>query len=232
MKIAIMADTHGNVPAFMKSMNLIHSLGIDKIYHLGDLLGYFPSLEILDVIKQSDFEIICTKGNHEKLIYENKIDKLKDEIYKHSFLRSQMNESQLQDINNYPTYVEVMTKRGLAHLSHGGPDNPVEGYIYFEDAQNYSANEYRYIFCGNTHRSYLYIGRKTTIVNVGSCGLPRDNGNKGSFVTFDLESLEIVIHRVEIPNMHIELSEVERKQVHPSVLNNYYRRENPVTNKI
>lgn len=42
MRIALVADIHGNLPALEAVLADIEALGVDLVYHLGDLVGYGP----------------------------------------------------------------------------------------------------------------------------------------------------------------------------------------------
>ncbi len=71
---------------------------------------------------------------------------------------------------------------------HGSPDNYLSGYVYKDtDIERWSNLDYDIIFLGNTHYPFIRTVNKRVIVNVGSCGLPRDIGNMASCVIYDPE---------------------------------------------
>ena len=63
---------------------------------------------------------------------------------------------------------------------------PLNGYIY-PDSETDSIEKlpYHAIFMGHTHRAFIKKAGEKNIVNVGSCGLPRDAGNKLTVVLYD-----------------------------------------------
>ena len=81
---------------------------------------------------------------------------------------------------------------------------------------------------GHTHRPFILKKDDVTFVNVGSCGLPRDNGHLASFVIFDTESGKVNIYRLLL-NTDAILKEYG-PFIHPSVVeclsrNNKYNGE-------
>ena len=65
MKIAILTDVHGNLPALQVALRAIRREGADAIFHTGDAIGIgpFPAecLELL--LSTSGMNLIC--GNHD-----------------------------------------------------------------------------------------------------------------------------------------------------------------------
>ena len=67
MKIAVLSDIHGNLPALKVVMEDIAKQKADEIYSLGDQVGLFPGLgEALDLL--DEFNVICLQGNFEEPI--------------------------------------------------------------------------------------------------------------------------------------------------------------------
>ncbi len=63
MRIAIISDIHGNLAALEAVLKDIASRNCDKIYCLGDVIGYGPNPnECLEVVRTLD---ACVLGNHD-----------------------------------------------------------------------------------------------------------------------------------------------------------------------
>jgi len=73
MKIGVIADIHANKIALKAVLKDIINNGVEKIFILGDLVGYYYEPDkVLDYInKLTNFELI--QGNHERM--------LKDALY-------------------------------------------------------------------------------------------------------------------------------------------------------
>lgn len=223
MKIAVLSDAHGNTPAFLQTIKVAKKHGVSKYFHIGDLIGYIPDLEILDAIQTLNIDITFTRGNHEDAILRNIILQEKDDVLKHQILLNLLTEEQRRLLENFRYHVELEIKSGIAHLSHGGPFSPIDGYIYEKDCLKFVHLNYSHIFVGNTHRPFQkQLGNKW-IVNVGSCGFPRDIGSEGSFAILDAFSNEVRLIRHTIPNIENVWPQKRLEKIHKSVLENYYR---------
>lgn len=65
MKIAVLSDIHGNLPALKAVLKDIVKQKADEIYSLGDQIGFFPYLdETLDLLDRTG--VICLQGNFEE----------------------------------------------------------------------------------------------------------------------------------------------------------------------
>ncbi len=71
-------------------------------------------------------------------------------------------------------------------LLHGGPSNALTEYVYpNSDLSQFADLNSDVVFLGNTHIPFMSIAGSTRVVNVGSCGLPRDGTTDASCVLFD-----------------------------------------------
>ncbi len=68
--IAILADVHGNMPAFKAILHELDKHGVQKYFILGDLVGYGPNpKECIELIRQRD--MFCIRGNHDHYVAYN-----------------------------------------------------------------------------------------------------------------------------------------------------------------
>ena len=81
MKIGVISDTHGNVPAFRRALELFS--GADLIIHAGDVLYHPPRLSIqdgydipafVDLLNNSPIPILIAQGNCDPQVYEELLD--------------------------------------------------------------------------------------------------------------------------------------------------------------
>ena len=53
MRLAIISDVHANLEAFQAVLKEIDKVGVDKIYHLGDIVGYNANPnECVDILRE------------------------------------------------------------------------------------------------------------------------------------------------------------------------------------
>ncbi len=65
MKIAVMTDVHGNLPALEAALEVIKSENCDAIYHTGDAIAIGPyPLECLELMLENNVRLLM--GNHEE----------------------------------------------------------------------------------------------------------------------------------------------------------------------
>lgn len=64
--IALISDIHGNLPALRAVLQDIRKRPVDRIFCLGDIVGYGPNpLEVLDFMRNFEF---CLVGNHDDAV--------------------------------------------------------------------------------------------------------------------------------------------------------------------
>jgi putative phosphoesterase len=215
MLIGIISDAHGNAIALRKCIAHLNKK-VGKVYFLGDSCGYFPDINgCLDVLREHN--VNCIMGNHDAMLLGLlDYDKDKDEIYKLADSRKIISKENLIFLEGLSDSVNLIIDDSRLLFVHGGPENKLTEYIYPDsDLKKYRLNNFDWLFCGHTHRPFIgSIGNKT-IVNVGSCGLPRDIGNSFSMAIFDTTNKNVKIERLTIP-----LDEIieEYSNVHPSVI--------------
>lgn len=68
--IAILADVHGNLPAFQAILHELDKYGIQQYFILGDLVGYGPHPKAcIELIQERD--MFCIRGNHDHYVAYN-----------------------------------------------------------------------------------------------------------------------------------------------------------------
>lgn len=200
MRIAFISDIHGNFEALKAVLEDIKKLKIDKIYCLGDIVNYYyePHKCINILIKK---KIICIKGNHENILFKtlkNKKNKnYYSKIYGHSIDINieKLKKNHIVFLKKLKKKLTIKIKNLKIILAHGSPWS-VDTYIYpnFKNKIKKALMKYGadYIFLGHTHIPMnIKINRKTTIVNPGSVGQPRNKSNNACWAIFDYKNRKI-----------------------------------------
>lgn len=215
MKLAIVADIHSNLHAFTAVLAEIDKRGADRIFALGDIVGYnaYPS-EVMDLLIQRNISSIM--GNHDIVCsgLENPIwfnpaarvaalwtrKKLSDE--KRELLRNLPNEAKLQE-RIYAVHGSPMSRddyimdlmdalNSFQHL----PDKSISICLY-----GHTHIPAIYSDHGPSHDSlrgkYTLVKRNRYLINPGSVGQPRDSDPRASFAILDTEELVLEIIRVD-----------------------------------
>lgn len=230
--IGVLSDAHGNIVAFRSAINQLRSLGANKFYFLGDAIGYIPSLEVVDELMNMRFEVKCILGNHELMLLTQATNPIRESIYKHQAISSQLTFKHKAFLETWPTHL----RESIAGLDilfvHGSPNDFSNEYVYPDtDLSQFSVSE-KFVFMGHSHYPFIRNCNGTTFVNVGSCGLPRDDGRYGSCAILDPTTKQVVIYRYSLGNPMGAIPEIILKQIHPSVLQLFERRAENVTGYI
>lgn len=184
MRYVVLSDAHGNKPYFERCIRHIDAMNPEQIIYLGDAYGYFDDGDyVIDELRERGAKIL--KGNHEAMLLgEIFLDDEKDRLYHLKEKRNSISTDKMMFLKDLTSSYETVISDKRCLFVHGTIDNPLLGYMY-EDDCFYEELNYEYVFMGHTHRPYVKKVGATVYVNVGSCGLPRDNGNKPSFCVFD-----------------------------------------------
>jgi predicted phosphodiesterase len=176
----------------------LQKIGVDVIYFLGDAVGYLPGEnKVLDLL--AAFRVRCQKGNHEALLIgELVLSEEEDRIYGLSQAGQRLSPKNQQIVQQWPETQEFSCDGKEILMVHGSPSNTLEGYVY-PDADFSFAVPYPYdaIFMGHTHYPFAIHYQNKLIVNVGSCGLPRDQGDMAAFAVYDSREHHAEIYRVQ-----------------------------------
>ena len=197
MRIGLLSDVHGNAIALDRCVSFLKKQEIDLWVFLGDLVGYMPDVEHCNELINQLCEITLL-GNHDAMmlgILEPRSDK--EHIYLHQLAKEQLGSVHLKKIQaRKPTASKVVGDKTLLFV-HGSPWEPYEEYVYpdarFEPFNNVNADV---VFMGHTHWPFVKKVKDKIIVNVGSCGLPRDIGRYASCAVYDSEKNDCQIFRV------------------------------------
>lgn len=229
--IGFLSDAHGNGPAFDRAINLLRENGAQRIYFLGDAIGYVPSTQVLDSLLNADDTIRCIRGNHEDMLLKGGVDSTRDEVYQLEAVRTQLTPAQKQLLETWPTLREVMVGDQKLLLVHGSPNNPTYGYVYPDTDLTEQVADADWVIMGNSHYPFIREYCGVQFINSGSCGMPRDDGRYGSVALIDMARKHARILRF---NIEAEIARVlkESPEVHSSVHKIYERRSAPVIGEI
>ena len=178
MKIGLLSDAHGNKYGLELCLKFFEKEKIKKIFYLGDTLDYFPDHnQVCSILKKKVFG--CLLGNHDV----NRLDNFN--ANNKAYL------SQLLPIKE----VQLLGRKLL--FVHGSPWDPLNEYIFSDsDLSEFQKLSCDAVFMGHTHRPFSQKIAGKLIVNVGSCGQPRDFGIMSSCAIYDLEKNDVNIYRI------------------------------------
>ncbi len=204
MRAAIISDIHGNLEALEEVFKFVTEQGIEKIYCLGDVVGYGPNPnECIELIREKCHVVLM--GNHDyAAIGQANIDYFNEYARRAAYWTME----QLTDENHaYLTSLPFTHQNDEVILLHASPTNPRHWYyVLSQNEAKIEMNAFNQPLCfiGHSHVPVIFSksqmfreevfsfekGEKY-IVNVGSVGQPRDGNSKSCFAIFDQDKLQI-----------------------------------------
>lgn len=178
MRLAVLSDIHGNLPALEAVVRDFTRRGVDAVINLGDSLsGPLLPLETAQFLRQTNWTHLA--GNHEQQILDpaSRFHGAAD-----AYARSKLSPAELAWIAALPTTLQYQPD---IYLCHGTPLK-VAAYLLEtvtpdgvriatpeEIARRIGAVASRVILCGHTHfPRAVRLASGQLIVNPGSVGLP------------------------------------------------------------
>ena len=188
--IAIISDVHGNFEALKAVLAKIDEFGIQKIYCLGDVVGYYSQVnECCDELRKRNVK--CVMGNHDWYLSADSFcprsQSANDCL---DYQRKIITKENKEWISLFP----VIRKEHGISMVHGSWSNPIDDYLepkkeYFEKLKG------KFFVSGHCHIQRLEDYGDKIYCNPGSVGQPRDNDSRAAFATFAGNKFEL--HRVE-----------------------------------
>jgi len=216
MRYAILGDIHGNLVAFKTVLqDLEKKGGFDRIWCLGDIVGYGPEPHAcIELLQQYDH--ICVAGNHDWAAI-GRIDTI--DFNEEAAMANQWTTQQLTDEDKiYLKSLPLVISEENFSLAHGSPREPIWEYLFSTNAARDNLEFFSTTFClvGHSHiplafehiddsvtlhqlkdKDCLKLETNRLIINPGSVGQPRDNDPRASYALYDSNEGTIQHHRIE-----------------------------------
>ena len=178
MRIAVVADIHGNVRALRAVMDDLKQVAPDTVVNLGDCAsGPLEAAETIDVLMSLAWTTV--RGNHDRQLLDRPVEKMgKSDAaafaelknHHHAWLSTLEETATIEDIflchgtpGNDTTYL----------LETVQPDGQVRLATQAEVSRRLGSEHSPIVLCGHTHVSRIVrLTDGRTVVNPGSVGLP------------------------------------------------------------
>jgi len=229
--VGFLSDAHGNEGALLKGLDTLRGLGADRLFYLGDSVGYVPSKSVLVRLSERAPVIQCVRGNHEALLLHDSHSPEEELVYLLRYTRGLLSKKELEFLVSWPSEIREEIDGNVLLLVHGSPSDPISGYVYPDTDLSQFSPQSDFVFMGNTHHPMVSEFGPTTYVNVGSCGLPRDDGRFGSVALLDTYSRKVNIYRFNIERETREMFDTFH-MIHPSVRELFSRRSDNLKGEI
>ncbi|UCC89932.1 MAG: metallophosphoesterase family protein [Anaerolineales bacterium] len=220
MRCLLISDIHSNLAAFKAVLDDAKGR-YDKVWCLGDIVGYGPSPnECIQLLASLDH--LCIAGNHDwAVLGKLDVDDFNpDARHVSLWTRSALTEGNQRYIESLPV---ALVQAEHFTLAHGSPRHPIWEYILYPAVAqvNFGHFSTRYCLVGHTHSPVIFyapnetngicqaqvpstngpgpLGNRRLILNPGSVGQPRDGDPRASYGILDLDTLTFEYRRIPYP---------------------------------
>lgn len=191
--LAFLSDVHANAAALRAVLSDIEARGIDRIYCLGDLIGYGPHPnEVIDFIRGADMPTIA--GNYDDGVAfergecgcyysDDEARRIGDASYR--FTVATVTPENKAWLRSLPREL-LFEAHGLRfHLVHGSPRRMNEYLLKERDARTFeriaSTEQADALVFGHTHVPWHRRYGGLLFVNAGSVGRPKDGDTRAGY---------------------------------------------------
>jgi predicted phosphodiesterase len=215
VKVAVISDVHGNLPALESVLAAVDQEGTSELWCLGDLVGYNADPEACTrtVIGLAE---ICLAGNHD-LVVNGSVDMA---VFAHDaavaarWAARTLSEEALEMLRA----LVPSGRRGDVVMHHASPRDPVWEYVIdprtaqecldVQDADlclighshvplAYTPGADGRATGGHMPPSQIELGDARWLLNPGSVGQPRDSDPRAAYLVLDTEAATATWRRVD-----------------------------------
>jgi predicted phosphodiesterase len=208
MKIAVLADIHGNFDALQAVLKDCAGEGVENIISLGDNIGYGPEPEKV-IHALAEHRVLSVLGNHEYAVVDSGCLNRLNSTAKTS-LAINLSRMSPED-KEYCAVLPFFLIRHDARFVHGCPPKSLTAYLFDIEPHKAAIIFHSFVeqiaFYGHTHDcaffdydgkrgartevamgEYVLAPEKRYLINPGSVGQPRDAINKkAKYIIWDLD---------------------------------------------
>jgi putative phosphoesterase len=232
MRVALIGDIHANLPALEEVLDHAHNQGIEKIWNVGDFLGYgpFPD-EVVQLIRKDD-SILSILGNYDRQVlkFKKKRDKWRKSKHPDKYLAfgwayenlSKKNRKYLRFLSQE---VRMKVRGHRILLTHGSPASDKE-HLYPDTPEERLRELAKMakadiIIVGHSHQPFARQVDNTWFINTGSVGRPDDGDPRACYailrflgdefqvqhhrVGYDVERTVAAVHENKLPDAFAQM---------------------------
>ncbi|RKX71013.1 metallophosphoesterase [candidate division WOR-3 bacterium] len=202
--IALISDIHSNLEALNRVMEEIDRLGVERIWCLGDVVGYGADPNRCCEIVRERCELVIA-GNHDWAVLDKTDITYFNPVAKEAVLWTRRELS--GENREFLDRLGLKLKADQYLLVHSSPSRPEEWLYLFEREQfeeEFQAFGEPVCFIGHSHVPVIVDDELKIygtgvnvepnhryIINIGSVGQPRDGDPRASFATIEGDRIEI-----------------------------------------
>ena len=212
MRIALFADTHGNLPALEALLVHAASKKADECWNLGDMVGYGPlPNEVVALFRRrctrhilGNHDIKCATPDHAARMRAGGRDT--DKIFSFDWTNSNLTADNIAFIKTLAVTQRVDIEGVRVLLTHGSPHamedtlTPRTPAVKFHTlAGEVAADGINLVLCGHTHEFFDRTFDGVRFINPGGAGRSFNGDPRAAYAILDVSSLGVKVepYRVE-----------------------------------
>lgn len=191
MKIAVLSDIHGNLPALEAVLEDIQLWGADEVIVNGDLLNRGPlSHDVLSLLQQQMPAARLLRGNHENWLLHCAEHGPQPESHTHEIDRfahwalAQLGDA-ISQVAQWDDHLDLTDlDGGSLHITHGsrlGDRKGIHPECDDEELAEKLGDPRNLFVSSHTHRAFSRHFNGTLVINTGSVGQPFDGDERASY---------------------------------------------------
>jgi predicted phosphodiesterase len=192
MRIAILADIHGNLPAFEAVVKHVARQKVDQIVLAGDVVNGSPDSKACLALARS-LNCPILRGNHERYVTDFGTPKAPPEWASEQFAPLQWTVAQFSDterlfLGQLPFDLRIPEAPDLyiVHASERSDHDMVDPYTSEQELEAmFPTARPKYIARAHNHYGQVRIWDQRLIVTAGSVGLPLDDNPEAKYLILD-----------------------------------------------
>lgn len=217
VRLIFLSDIHGNLEALEATIKCIEAEGADKIFCLGDIVGYGADPEACrEIVENSKW--VTLLGNHDEAVLNPAGLSLMNPVARSAleWTRQKVSDNSLDWLRSLG--METQPFKG-AVVSHALPIRAGD-WLYSDDPrlvmETFRSRSESIVIVGHLHfaHAWHYIEETNTLnliktpdnlnleegkwlINVGSVGQPRDGDHRSCYVVMNVEEKTVTYKRVQ-----------------------------------
>jgi putative phosphoesterase len=203
MKIMILSDIHGNLPALTTVLEKERI--VDAVLFLGDVVDYGPQPKECMTFLRGQKNVFAVRGNHDNALALGADCNCMGTFREYSLATrawhaTLLDEADKRFLLSMPLMQLIELDGDALWLAHASPTGNLSRYMNGEEIEEEATLlQCDYVFVGHTHIQYRKSCGNKTVVNPGSVGLARDTPGNACYAVLEdgLLRLERIPYDVE-----------------------------------